>query len=193
MSGLIVKLFGSGKYDGVPKPSEPPHKDTPDEKPVKDDAPWVTTLKAFKGLSEHSASGGKLVSEMHKIAGLDAVDQKPSTAWCGSVQVWNFVHNLHLKRELFPKSAAWARSWSHKAGWGTALSKPKYGAFVNLERNEPGGDSHITLYLYTDSNGNWVCLGGNQSDTLKESAFDPSGLIAITWPPATVLKALGMA
>ncbi len=192
MSGLIVKLFGSGKYEGSPKPAEPPQKAEPDPKPPFDSAPWVTTLKAFRGLSEHSASGGKIVSEMHKIAGLDPSDQKPSTAWCGSCQVWNFVQNLHLDRALFPKDAAWARSWSYKSGWGTKLSKPQYGAFVNLERNAPGGDSHITIYLYTDANGNWVCIGGNQSDTIKESAYDPKDLIAASWPPSTVLKALGL-
>jgi uncharacterized protein (TIGR02594 family) len=180
------------KKSVVVEPLAPPLKADPEPVVQRSSAPWLDKALEMKGLSEHSDAGKKLVPEMHAVAGLSKSDQKPSTAWCGSAQVWNFVVKLGLPRDLFPKSASWARSWSWKAGWGTKLSEPKYGAFINLERNAPGGDSHITVFHHKDSNGNWVCFGGNQGDHWTFSTYSPKGVLAVTWPPKGVLVALGL-
>jgi hypothetical protein len=53
------------------------------------------------------------------------------------------------------------------------------------------GGGHITIVVGRDKNGILMCCGGNQSDAVTVTAFDPDRVVSWRWPageaaPATV-------
>ena len=49
---------------------------------------------------------------------------------------------------------------------------------------EREGGGHVTFYESTDSNGNYRCRGGNQSDAVNVQSYDPDTVVALVWPTA---------
>lgn len=91
--------------------------------------------------------------------------------WCS-----NFVNWVLQKAQMESTQSAAARSW---ATWGEALEAPIYGAVVVLSRD---GGGHVGFFRRIREDGKWVLLGGNQSDSVCEAAFDADRVIAVRWP-----------
>ena len=69
----------------------------------------------------------------------------------------------------------WAQAW---ADWGVGIPEPKQGCIVVQTRD---GGGHVTLFEHWNGN-KLVCRGGNQSDMVKTSEYDPSVVIAYRMP-----------
>lgn len=111
--------------------------------------------------------------------------QHDSTAWCGLAQAICMVRagimppfgDDDLERFL------WARSW---ATWGTAVrGRPQLGDVLVLDR-------HVTMFDGVDSAGNYIGLGGNQSDKVKRSIYAPDDVRDIRRPPAPTLASVAV-
>lgn len=102
------------------------------------------------------------------------------TPWCAS-----FVSAV-LELDGIPSArSAWARSYLN---WGVDLV-PLGGAAVDaiavLSRGDKSG--HVAFVVGRDRAGNLLLRGGNQSDKVKVSAFDPQRVIGYRWPTKTNL------
>ena len=90
-----------------------------------------------------------------------------STAWCG-VYVGSRLLRVGIRP---PQAPAWARNYSDP-DWGIGLADPMYGCVVNVERGEPGGDSHVGFCV--DFDDKYVrLLGGNQTNDVTDSYVVP--------------------
>ncbi len=124
---------------------------------------------ALKEIGQKEIPGSKenpRITEYHQATTLKS--RTENTSWCAAFVSWCL-----LEAGLPSIKSAWARDWQK---YGKALKKPVLGCLVGLERNGPGGDSHVCFFI-EEKNGIWYCLGGNQSDMVKISAFNPRGVI----------------
>lgn len=80
-------------------------------------------------------------------------------AWCSK-----FANFVVFKAGFKGTRSAAANSWQK---WGVSISEPVLGCIVCF-------DHHVTFYKRTLDNGLVECLGGNQKDSVKVSAFHES-------------------
>lgn len=103
------------------------------------------------------------------------------TSWCGVYAASVLIRAGYQP----PHDPAWARHYSHPS-WGETLTEPKYGCIANVERNGPGGDSHVGFVVSFDNK--FVRLhGGNQSNRVTRNFVVPlQEVIALKWPKETL-------
>lgn len=92
--------------------------------------------------------------------------------WCS--QFANFIVKTCGDR---PTGSAAARSW---LDWGKVLDQPSPGCVVIIDRRDANNPNaaHVTFYVGPgEKEGTIVCVGGNQSDMVKESTFLASKVI----------------
>lgn len=111
------------------------------------------------------------IIEYHAKTSLGAKDD--ATAWCSS-----FVNWCMGQVGIDGTNSAWARNWLN---WGLALTVPQYGCLVLVERNGPGGDSHVFFYLDQDDEF-FYGLGGNQKDQVCVQLHPKKLLLGFRWP-----------
>ena len=150
-----------------------------DEPPLPADskAPWYELAKRERGVTE---DGGHLrnnprILEYHASTTLPGhLARIDETAWCSS-----FVNWCIAKTGLEGTNSAAARSW---AKWGRKLSEPREGCVAVFTRPAGGPKAgHVGFYVSETANMILV-LGGNQSDSVRESNYPKSRLISYRWP-----------
>jgi uncharacterized protein (TIGR02594 family) len=167
--GPITHEIMRQKIAALPKNNEP--------SPVDDGpTPWMSWLEANVGEKEiwgHKAN--PFITELFRYTSLKnhPLATSDETAWCAALACAALEKNGYSS----PHSAS-AKSFDT---YGTKLSEPKYGAILTFRR-EGGSGRHVTFYVGTDINGNLLCIGGNQSNMLRESLYSPSKLVEIRWP-----------
>lgn len=140
-------------------------------------APWMKIAleeyNKYKGLKETVNPLADRVREYHKI-GSSLPKAGPETSWCASFVNWV------LKQ-------AKVKNWGTAAAQGVASSsnmvktdKLVYGAIILLKNhNKATGvatwSGHVTFLVGTDKNGDYIGLGGNQSNQLKKSIYRRNG------------------
>lgn len=136
----------------------------------KGDAPWMEWIKPHIGEKEiYGSKDNPFIMDLYPDGNYP--QQHDEVPWCACLA------NAALKRTGFKgTNSAAAKSFD---GYGTKCEL-KYGAVVTL-RHKSGG-RHVTFFVRLDSNGNMVCLGGNQGNALKESTFPRSELVWCGWP-----------
>lgn len=151
--------------------------------------PWLAVMRAITGMTEKSGSGSNpAILHMADAIGRDWPEQanyaaqytSDDIAWCG-LTVAYCVSTVGYEPQFGPTDTdrwMWAQSW---AEFGVPLSTPKQGCIVVQTRD---GGGHVTLFERWEG-GKLVCRGGNQSDMVKESSYDPSVVIAYRWPSET--------
>lgn len=92
--------------------------------------------------------------------------------WCGSAMAY-WMQRCQIP---FPKDYYRAKAW---AQWGTGCGQV-LGAVVVFERE---GGGHVGILTGRDAKGFLRVLGANQSDSVRESWFDPARVLAYRWPP----------
>lgn len=146
--------------------------------PFKDDsAPWMKIVRGEIGVKEVPGAGNNpRVLEYHASTSLDEkYAGKDATSWCSSFANW-----VMKQQGIKGTGSAWARNWT---SWGIKLDKPVYGCVAVYERNAPGGDSHVTFYVGDSASKQYDrCIGGNQSDSVRESLYDKKTNLAYRWP-----------
>lgn len=159
------------------------------ESKAKDLTPWMTIVEKDAKDKVAEIPGSKnhpVIVEAHEIAGLRPEQRNDLTAWCASYAKRAFV-KAGVSRERLKDFKAWARDML-KFG---VKSEFKYGCVMVFERNEPGGDSHVTFGVRQE-NDYYVCIGGNQGNAVKESKYHKDDLLGIRWPDQEMLKEMGL-
>lgn len=95
------------------------------------------------------------------------------TAWCAACA----CAALRKNGMKDPNSAS-AASFDT---YGEKLDEPKFGCVVTF-KTTTGSRRHVTFYSHTDAQGRLVCLGGNQGNALKYSAFSKAKVAQYRWP-----------
>ena len=157
---------------------------------MSDDAPpWLEVMRAITGLTETPGSDDNpKIMAMPRFIAYRFPEQSDycdlytgdDVAWCGLTAA--FCMAVCDISGPFGKTDTdkwmWALSWSDDDNY-THIDKPKLGCVVVMERS---GGGHVTFYEETDSNGNYRCRGGNQSDMVNVSSYDPDTVVALVWP-----------
>jgi uncharacterized protein (TIGR02594 family) len=134
--------------------------------------PWLDIALQEFGVTEEKGGENPRILEYHRVAGTG--QDEDEDAWCGAFMGWVMVQAGLPK----PKGAGAARSW---LGWGVP-TKPRYGCVVVFRRGPPGGwQGHVGI-LVASRSGRWFILGGNQSDSVRITPYDPSDVLGCRWP-----------
>lgn len=139
------------------------------------ETPWMDWLERNKGQKEISGTkANPFIVDLFRYTSLrnHPLATSDETAWCAALACAALEKNGYDS----PNSASAATF--DKYGTETEL---KYGAILTFRRTG-GSGRHVTFYVGTDFQGRIKCIGGNQSNSLKESVYDRSGLIAVRWP-----------
>lgn len=141
--------------------------------------PWYTFARSEIGVMEAAgdANNRRVLEYLACCKQLPhEMQEEDSTPWCSAFVNWCFAMcNPPIKGT----GSAAARSW---LDWGTVLSEPKQGCVVVFKRGNNGMQGHVTFFDHIASDGRWACVGGNQSDQVKVSLYDPHEVLGIRWP-----------
>ncbi len=133
--------------------------------------PWIKIARSLEGVTE--IKGPKHNPEI--------------------LQMWKDIKRGGIKDDETPWCAAFTGACLERAGirstrfesaksyldWGTELSQPKYGCIVVFTRD---GGGHVGFVVGTNSAGDLLVLGGNQSDQVNIRAFSRGRVSGYRWP-----------
>jgi uncharacterized protein (TIGR02594 family) len=112
--------------------------------------------------------GGDLVSEARKYLGGNPTGR--GSLWCGAFMDMVLKHTGHRG------GGNLARAY---AGYGTRVSGPQVGAIAVMTR---GGGGHVGVVSGIDASGNPIVISGNHNNTVAESVYPRSRIIAYVMP-----------
>jgi len=109
------------------------------------------------------------------------------------LQMWKDIKRSGIKDDETPWCAAFVGAMLERSGirstrfegarsyldWGTAVTKPLYGAVAVLTRE---GGGHVAFVVGQDEKGNILLLGGNQGDEVNIKAFPTSRITGYRVP-----------
>ncbi len=101
--------------------------------------------------------------------GFDGSKLKDETAWCSAFANW-----CVLKSGQEPTRKLNARSWLK---WGKEILKPKFGSIVVFWRESPDSWKGHVGFFVCERAGWTYCLGGNQANQVKITAYPTSRVI----------------
>lgn len=119
------------------------------------------------GQREISAPGKENPRIIEYHAATTLKSKEDEVPWCASFVSWCLE-----KSGVESTKSAWARSYLK---WGHELKRPELGCVVVFDRG--GGKSHVTFYL-SETQDHYVCVGGNQSDSVCVSMYLKSKAMA---------------
>jgi uncharacterized protein (TIGR02594 family) len=153
---------------------------------------WLLAMRAMSadGIKETPGSGDNpkilamrdtIAATYPDMASYCALYQHDATPWCGLAVA--YAMTMGGVRPVFGKTDTdrfmWARAWDDDE-WGYELSVPRPGCVVVMQRE---GGGHVTLYERTEGS-SYVCRGGNQADSVNQSSYPISKVVALMWPRA---------
>jgi uncharacterized protein (TIGR02594 family) len=129
------------------------------------DLPQHANPQILKWLDEADghAGDGKTLQNIHDDA----------TPWCAT-----FVSAILEECGIVSARTAWAPSYAH---YGQSV-QAAVGAIVVFPH-------HVTFLAGRDKAGHILCVGGNQSDMVRMSAFNPQAVVAYRWPLGQAIPA----
>lgn len=149
---------------------------------------WLAVMRSMTGMTEVSGGGDNpwimhmsdaIAREYPEQAAYCALYTGDDVAWCGlTVAYCMTLSGIEpVYGDTDTERWMWALAWSE---WPQSrkLDVPQVGCGVAMERE---GGGHVTLFEGWDGN-NILCRGGNQSDQVKVSSYDPDTVVAYFWP-----------
>jgi uncharacterized protein (TIGR02594 family) len=139
---------------------------------------WISIAEDELGTEEDTIDNkhNPRIIEYHATTTLKAKEDE--TAWCSS-----FVNWVMEKSGYAGTNSASSHSWKN---WGDGLSKPAIGAIAFIDWGivyaKKKGKGHVGFVVGKDSNGRIVLLGGNQSDSVRYTAFKASHISSYRVP-----------
>lgn len=146
--------------------------------------PWLATMRTITGTHEGNDNpiilgfAAFIAKKYPEMASYCARYTHDSIAWCGLT-----VAYCMASAGIRPQFGAtdtdkflWADSWRQ---FGVAVSEPKLGDIICVQWSS--GGHHVTLYESTNGS-NYMCRGGNQSDSVDVMAVPKSVVSAIRRP-----------
>lgn len=149
------------------------------------DPVWFSELLRLKGLREVAGKGNNpVIIDWAKGLGgwISDFYKADATPWCGLTI--GHVIAATLPDEPLPSNPLGALEW---AKFGVRLVEPALGAILVFSRS---GGGHVALYQGEDAT-NYICLGGNQSDSVSITKIAKSRCVAIRWPSTVTLPTSG--
>jgi len=153
---------------------------------------WLIAMRAITGLTETPGDADNprilgmrdfIARKWPDMARYCDEYQHDETPWCGLTAA--FCVSVANIRPPFGATDTdcflWALAWSEDPREFMRIGRPVLGCIVVMERE---GGGHVTLYEYTDDDGNYACRGGNQSDAVNVQHYDPDTVVALVWPVA---------
>lgn len=134
--------------------------------------PWIQIARRELGVKEVRGGENPRIIEYHKTTTLKATEDE--VAWCSSFMNW-----VMMKCGMERSHSAAARSW---LGYGTRLPGYRKYAICVIKRGNNSWQGHVFLAM-DRKNGMIRGLGGNQSDSVSETAwFSESLVLGYMWP-----------
>jgi uncharacterized protein (TIGR02594 family) len=118
-----------------------------------------------------SASSSSVVAEARRYLGTNPTNRR--SLWCGAFM------DMVLKRTGHRGGGNLARGY---ARYGTRVSGPQVGALAVMARGHGGG--HVGVVSGVDASGNPIVVSGNHNNTVAESVYPRSRVIAYVMPGA---------
>jgi uncharacterized protein (TIGR02594 family) len=152
--------------------------------------PWLEVMRAITGLSEYENGSNPKIEAMAAYIGRKFPEQADyaaqydddSIAWCGVCTAFCLAACTRegISGPFGPTDTdkwMWAQSFASDHGFIT-LGSPVPGAIVVMSRE---GGGHVTMF--EEWSGSLLrCRGGNQSNEVNVSSYDPDTVIAYCWP-----------
>ena len=155
-----------------------------------DTAPWLQVMRAITGLTEYENGSNPKIEGMAAFIGRKFPAQAAyasqytddSIAWCGVATDFCLAACTPegISGPFGPTDTdrwMWAQSFASDPGF-IHLDAPVPGAIVVMTRS---GGGHVTMFEEWDD-GMLRCRGGNQSNCVNVSSYDPDSVIAYVWP-----------
>jgi uncharacterized protein (TIGR02594 family) len=152
--------------------------------------PWLEVMRAITGLSEDENGSNPKIEAMAAYIGRKFPEQADyasqytddSIAWCGVATDFCLAACTPegISGPFGPTDTdkwMWAQSFASDPGF-VDLGSPVPGAITVMTRE---GGGHVTLFEEWD-NGSIRCRGGNQSNEVNVSTYDPDTVIGYFWP-----------
>jgi uncharacterized protein (TIGR02594 family) len=153
--------------------------------------PWLEVMRAITGLSEYENGSNPKIEAMAAYIGRKFPEQASyasqynddSIAWCGVCTAFCLAACTKegISGPFGPTDTdkwMWAQSFDSDPGY-IHIGSPVPGAIVVMTRS---GGGHVTMFEEWDDNGMLRCRGGNQSNCVNVSSYDPSTVINYCWP-----------
>jgi len=147
-------------------------------------------MRAITGLSEYENGSNPKIEAMAAYIGRKFPEQAEyasiydddSIAWCGVCTAFCLAACTKegISGPFGPTDTdkwMWAQSFASDPGF-VKLGSPVPGTIVVMTRE---GGGHVTMFEEWDDNGNLRCRGGNQSNCVNVSTYDPSTVIGYMW------------
>ena len=155
-------------------------------------APWMTEARRLEGLnlSEAKAADQAVIKGLFAATDHGAITAERAPAWCGAFAAHCLKTGGGPAAASIPKGAAWAANWrdwgDQSLGMGQGGQSVPLGAVVVLSPDPGTTDSsgHVGFFV-RQSDSHVRLLGGNQSNTVRETDFPLARVVDIRW-----LKAL---
>ena len=153
---------------------------------------WLEVMRAITGTEEYAgaANNPTIMGWVDTIARAYPEMQAycngytgDDIAWCG-LTVAYCMTEAGIRPVFGPTDTdrwMWAQAWAGDPGDFKEIGRPTPGTICVFTRS---GGGHVTLYEHTDDDGMIACRGGNQSDQVNLSHYDPDTLIGFYWPVA---------
>ncbi len=116
--------------------------------------------RSFEGLNENRDTAA--ISGILSASGTAQLDPK-TQAWCAA-----YANAVLAKSGLSGTGSNMASSFLN---WGQETKNPGLGDIVNIKPQAAGASGHVGFFGGYDAAGNVLVSGGNQSDSVKTSAF----------------------
>ena len=114
-------------------------------------------------------SSSSLVAEARRHIGTNPTSRR--SLWCGAFM------DMVLKRTGHKPGGNLARAY---ANYGTRVSGPQVGALAVMSRGKRGG--HVGVVSGVDASGNVIVVSGNHNNTVAESVYPRSRILAYVMP-----------
>lgn len=152
--------------------------------------PWLEVMRAITGLSEYENGSNPKIEAMAAYIGRKFPEQADyasqydddSVAWCGVATAFCLAaatpEGISAPFGLTDTDRwMWAQSFASDFGY-VKLGSPVPGTIVVMSRE---GGGHVTMFEEWD--GSMLrCRGGNQSNEVNVSSYDPGTVIGYCWP-----------
>ncbi len=134
---------------------------------------WYSIARGELGEEEVHGKGHnpRILEYLHSTnLGKNAAN-RDETPWCSA-----FVNWCMEGAGIEGTNSARARSW---LGWGEELDEQREGCVVVFKRGKPW-QGHVGFIV--DIETGWMCLGGNQSDSVSIASYDVRDVLSYRWP-----------
>jgi uncharacterized protein (TIGR02594 family) len=138
---------------------------------IMSDLNYITEARRYIGLKEIKGpvNNSVITGWLKKLKAWWSDDETP---WCGVF----VAHCLQFCGYKVPTNYMRAKDW---LSWGKPVLSPCYGCIAIFSRD---GGGHVGFVIGQDNRGNYMVLGGNQSDGVTIASFSPARLMGCVLP-----------